>query len=61
MGITRKRLSLVPHERNTPKTLYLRQNNAREIEHIINSNLVYLDETLLNFLRQKIMAILQKI
>lgn len=45
MRITRKRLSLVPQERNTPRTLDARQSYAREIEHISMSKLVYLDET----------------
>ena len=44
-GLTRKRLSLVPDERNSERILDLRVLYAREIEQINVSKLVYLDET----------------
>lgn len=45
MGITRKRLSIVPQERNNPRTKDLRQVFGRELEHIPMSRIIYLDET----------------
>jgi len=48
MDYFRKRLVLIPEERNTPKNIDARQNYAREVQFIANSNLVFLDETGLN-------------
>ena len=48
MNITRKRLSLIPAERNSPRILEVRQLYARELLNILPERLVYLDETGLN-------------
>ena len=45
MEITRKRLSIVPRERNTPRIIDLRQEFCRRINNIQDENLVFLDET----------------
>lgn len=45
MQITRKRLSLVPAERNAPHVLDARQEYARDMSTVSIRNIVYLDET----------------
>lgn len=45
MNYTRKRLSLVPQERNTEKTLDARQLYSRQVDSIPDKNLIFLDET----------------
>ncbi|KAF7690711.1 hypothetical protein CDIK_2710 [Cucumispora dikerogammari] len=45
MGYSRKRLSVVPNERNSPRTMDLRQVYAREVQNFSLTKLVYLDET----------------
>jgi hypothetical protein len=45
MKYSRKRLSLVPPERNSTRNLDARQSYARYIEHISLFRFVYLDET----------------
>ncbi|KAF0985496.1 hypothetical protein HZS_1619, partial [Henneguya salminicola] len=49
MQYTRKRLSLVQSERNAIRTIDARQEYCRYINNISNENLVFLDETRLNF------------
>nr|XP_047135744.1 uncharacterized protein LOC124812766 [Hydra vulgaris] len=45
MEFTRKRLTLVPKERNSPQNIDLRQSFCRTINSIPDNNLVFLDET----------------
>lgn len=45
IGISRKRLSLIPIERNNSRVIELRYNYARELNNYTNEQLVYLDET----------------
>jgi len=45
IGITRKRLSLIPSERNSQQNIDLRAIYAQDITRINNENLVFLDET----------------
>ena len=45
MSISRKRLSLIPEERNSARNLDLRISYASDIENFDVSKLVYLDET----------------
>ena len=49
MNITRKRLSLIPAERNSPRILEARQLHARELLNILPERLIYLDGTGFNF------------
>ena len=54
MEMTRKRLTLVPRERNSTKILDLRQEYCRYISNVLDQNLVFLDETGFNLhTRQK--------
>jgi len=48
MGYTRKRLVIIPEERNAPKNIDARQIYAREIQFVADTNLVFLDETGMN-------------
>jgi arginine repressor len=45
---TQKRLVRIPQERNTARTLDIRQCYAREVQFISNENFVFLDETGVN-------------
>jgi transposase len=45
INYTRKRLSIVPQERNAERTLDNRQIYAREVDNISDGNLIFLDET----------------
>lgn len=45
LQITRKRLSLVPVERNSPRIMNERRSYAAEVEIITSERLIYLDET----------------
>jgi transposase len=49
MEFTRKRLTLVPQERNSLRTIDARQNYCRYVNTIPEENLVFLDETGFNF------------
>jgi len=58
MEFTRKRLSLVPQERNSPRVIDERQRYCRLMNNVPNSDLVFLDETGFNLHTKKIMVIL---
>lgn len=45
MGVTRKRLSLVPYERNSIEKIDARAIYAAELSIVADSNLIFLDET----------------
>lgn len=53
MDYTRKRLSIVPTERNATRTIDLRQEFCRYINNVSNENLVFLDETGFNLHQKK--------
>ena len=48
MGITRKRLTRIPFERNCPRVIDARHSYVREMEFVSNDQLVFLDETGVN-------------
>ena len=45
MGITRKRLTKIPVDRNSKRIIVLRQAYARKLQHYALNHLVYLDKT----------------
>lgn len=45
LNFTRKRLTLVPQERNSERTLDARQIYSRQLDSIPDKNLIFLDET----------------
>jgi hypothetical protein len=61
MNYTRKRLSIVPIERNSTRTLDIRQEYCRFLNNVSDENLIFLDETGFNLTKKNIMAIRSRI
>jgi hypothetical protein len=60
-GITRKKLSLVPKERNTLEKIEMWAVYSMEVSRIANENLVFPDETGFNLISNRHMGIPLKI
>jgi len=53
LDYTRKRLSIVPIERNSTRTLDMRQEYCRKVNKIPDANIIFLDETGINLHNKK--------
>lgn len=45
MEYTRKRLLIIQHGRNSPRILDIRRDDALQMKHHSNENIIYLDKT----------------